>query len=274
LSRGGGAIGGEVGAGKPFGSRARAVAGAGVVTAVAMEVGGSPSRDRRQIEVGEEPGPGGDHIGDGVDAVQRGGHDAGVPLEAGGDRLGVELLERHERAGVAGDLDLEALAARPEGPRWVEVLLAHQPVDRGGDDRLAVDQAFPSEPLRGHEPGRDRADGRVDGRGGDGDVVGGAQVGIEAAGGPCRRGGWAGRYPVCGTVDARFSTAVMTPSAESRRIIRRCSAVNCNPVVPNLLGSPTTQSSAHRGIAQTPLNPPGQPSAVVDSPRLPGPGRG
>ena len=42
-----------------------------------------------------------------------------------------------------------------------------------------VDQAFPPEPLGGDEPGRDGPDGRVDRRGGDGDVVGGAQLGIE-----------------------------------------------------------------------------------------------
>ena len=53
---------------------------------------------------------------------------------------GLQALEGDLHVGVAGDLDLEALALGAELPRRVEVLLAHQPVDGGGHDRDAVDQ--------------------------------------------------------------------------------------------------------------------------------------
>jgi hypothetical protein len=43
-------------------------------------------------------------------------------------------------------------------------------------------------------------------------------------------------------------------STQSRRMIRRCSAVNPSPVIPSLLGSPTTQSPAHRSL-RGPLEP-------------------
>ena len=71
------------------------------------------------------------------------------------------------------------LAVGAEAPRRVEVLLAHEPVHRGGDHGLAVDQSLPAEALGRHEAGRDGPDGRIDGCGGDGHLVRGAQLGIE-----------------------------------------------------------------------------------------------
>ena len=132
-----------------------------------------------QIEVGAQPGLGPAHVGDGVDAVQGGGDDARIADEAGLYRLGVQLLEGGEAAGVAGDLDLEALPVRPEGPGGVEVLLTHQPVDRGGHHRLTVDGCLPGEPLRRHRPRLDRADGRVDRRRGHSHLVGRLQLGLD-----------------------------------------------------------------------------------------------
>ena len=123
------------------------------------------------------PGVGPTHVGDGIDAVQGGGDDPGIADEAGCHGLGVQLLEGREAVGIAGDLDLEALASGTELPGGVEVLLAHQPVDRGGDDRFAVDQSLPFEPLGRHRPRLDRADRRVDGRGGHRHLMGGAQRG-------------------------------------------------------------------------------------------------
>ena len=42
-----------------------------------------PSRHQRHLQVGQQAGVGGTHVGHGVDAVHGGGHDAGIALEAG-----------------------------------------------------------------------------------------------------------------------------------------------------------------------------------------------
>ena len=152
---------------------------AGRVPPVPVQARSGPAGHQGHVEVGEQAGLGPADVGDGVDAVHGGGHDAGIADEARLDRLGVQLLEGGEAAGIAGDLDLEALAVGPEGPGRVEVLLPHQPVDRGRDHRLAVDRGLPGEPLRRHRPRLDRADGRVDGRGGHRHLVGGPQLGLD-----------------------------------------------------------------------------------------------
>ena len=129
----------------------------GELPAGPVQARSGPAGHQRHVEVGEQAGLGRAHVGDGVDAVHGGGDDARVAHEAGLHRLGVQLLEGRQAAGIARDLDLEALPAVPEAPGGVEMLLAHQPVDRGGDHRLAVDHGLPREPLRGHGPRLDRA---------------------------------------------------------------------------------------------------------------------
>ena len=52
----------------------------------------------------------------------------------------LQSFEGEAHGGVAGDLDLEAFAAPTEIPVRFQVLLAHQPVDRRRDDRLAVER--------------------------------------------------------------------------------------------------------------------------------------
>ena len=89
--------------------------------------------------------------------MHRGGDDAAIALEPGRDGVGVQLAERDQAIGVAGDLDLEVLAVWSEAPGRVEILVAHEPVHRGGDHRLAVDQTLPAEPLRRHQARLNRA---------------------------------------------------------------------------------------------------------------------
>ena len=140
---------------------------------------GGPARHQRHVEVRAQPRLGLAHVGHRVDAVHRRGHDAAVALEPRLDRVGVQLAERDQAVGVAGDLDLEVLAVGSEAPGRVQVLLAHEPVHRGGDDRLAVDQSFPAEALGGDQSGLNRADGGLDRRGGHRHLVRRAQFGVE-----------------------------------------------------------------------------------------------
>jgi len=49
-------------------------------------------------------------------------HDARILHQPFGDRLGLQSLEGEADGGVAGDLDLEPLAAPTEIPGWFEVL--------------------------------------------------------------------------------------------------------------------------------------------------------
>src|SRR3984893_6283052 len=79
-----------------------------------------------------------------------GGHNARILQQPFCDRLRLQSLEGEAHGGIAGDLDLEAFAAPTEIPRRFEVFLAHQPVDRRRDDRLAVDEGLPAETARGH----------------------------------------------------------------------------------------------------------------------------
>jgi hypothetical protein len=80
---------------------------------------------------------------------------------------------------VAADLDLEALALRPEVPGGLEVLAAHEPGDRDPHDHLVAHERLPPEALPGHAPRFDLADRGVDGGGRDREVEGRAHLGAD-----------------------------------------------------------------------------------------------
>src|SRR4051794_7732746 len=80
------------------------------------ELGGGGAREQRQIQIRLDAGLGGTDVGDGVDAMVGGDDDPWVPYQAFGNRLWLQPLEREAHVGVAGDLDLEALARLPEVP--------------------------------------------------------------------------------------------------------------------------------------------------------------
>lgn len=77
--------------------------------------------------------------------------------------------QRHVR--VPGDLQLEEFAVLAESPVLLQIGVAHQPVHRCGDDRLAVDEGLPSEPPRADLAGIDLEHLGVDGAGGDCDFL-------------------------------------------------------------------------------------------------------
>ena len=97
-----------------------------------------------------------------------------------------------------------------------------------GDDRLAVDETLPPEPLRGDQARLDHADRRVDRRGRDRHLVGGAQLGVEVeaelVGHHVHRLAEAGAEDVGHDARARLVGlgAEQHQVADRRRVRRRC----------------------------------------------------
>ena len=120
------------------------------------EVGGARPHEaagphERQVEVGQHPGGGVAHVGDGVEGVHGGPDPAPVALVAVG--VLVHRLEVHLDRRVA--VDDEAVLDRAVAPVGVEVVV-HLPERAEHDERLLVD------PRRPHEAHA------ADGAGGDG----------------------------------------------------------------------------------------------------------
>src|SRR5262249_18461858 len=88
----------------------------------------------RKIEVGEDARRRPTHERDRRHAVDRGRDHARVALLRRAEVGRVEAVEGELRGRIPRDLDLEALALGAEAPRRIQVLLAHQPVDRRRHD--------------------------------------------------------------------------------------------------------------------------------------------
>src|SRR5262249_56977503 len=91
----------------------------------------------------------------------------------------MQAVKRHLHRRIALDLDFEPLALGTEGPCRVQMLLTHEPVRANGHEGHAADHRPPGEAMRRDATRWDRTDRRVDGPGGDADLVAGALLGIE-----------------------------------------------------------------------------------------------
>ena len=101
------------------------------------------TRDEWEIEIRPDTRLGAAHVGNRVHAVHRGGGEPRIPLEVTRGIGRVQPVHREADRGFPLDLDLEALPLGSEGPRWVEVTFAHEPVDPRGDDGLAAEGTVP-----------------------------------------------------------------------------------------------------------------------------------
>ena len=107
-----------------------------------------------------------------------GGDHPRVADEALLNALGLPALHGDEGVRVAAHLNLVAFPGRSESPCWIEIFLAHQPVDRDPHHDGVGDDGVPAESSPGNLTGGDHADRRLNRRGGHRDLLAGPDDGF------------------------------------------------------------------------------------------------